>query len=144
MELKAISAPDGRVGFSTLVSATALTENEQEEDVADEDSQDDQLVLCVQAELVRRRETIGDDYPFRIDANGRAMEFITPVTTTGSVYLFCLFLSQAFDRTIVSKALAPKTRPEIYSKHVPRWRPEDTFGGLPSHSAGRARMDLNS
>ena len=108
MELKAISAPDGRVGFSTLVSATALTENEQAADVSDEDIQDDRLVLCVQEELQRRRETIGDDYPFRIDANGRAMQFITPLTTTGSVYLFCLYLSQAYDRTIVSKKLVPK------------------------------------
>ena len=108
MELMAISSPDGRVGFSTLVSARALAENEQAEDVADEDTDDDQLVLSVQGEIARRRETIGNDYPFRIDANGRAMEFVTPLATAGSVYLFCLFLSHAFDRTIVPKTLAPR------------------------------------
>lgn len=108
MELKAISAPDGRVSFSTLVSATALAENEQKENVGDEDSDEDRLVLGVQEEISRRRINVGDDYPFRIDDNGRAMEFIAPVSTAGSVYLFCLFLSHAFDRTIMPKALAPK------------------------------------
>lgn len=108
IELKAISAPDGRVGFSTLVSATAMSEDEQAADVSDEDTEDDQLVLRVQNELQRRRDTIGEDYPFRIDANGRAMQFITPLTTTGYVYLFCLYLSQAYDRTIVPKKCAPR------------------------------------
>ncbi len=65
-------------------------------------------MLCAQGEIARRLENIGDDYPFRIDDNGRAMQFVTPVSKAGSVYLFCLFLSHAFDRTIVPKALAPK------------------------------------
>jgi hypothetical protein len=108
MELKAVSAPDGRVGFGTLVAATVLGENEQEADVADEDTKDDGIVLRVQDEITRRSEAIGADYPFRIDASGRAMEFVRPVTAAGNVYLFCLFLSQAFDRTIVPKTLAPK------------------------------------
>jgi hypothetical protein len=50
----------------------------------------------------------GDDYPFTIDDSGRAMCFVTPLTKAGSVYLFCLFLSHAYDRTIVSAADAPK------------------------------------
>lgn len=36
------------------------------------------------------------------------MSFVTPVSKVGSVYLFCLFLSHAFDRTIVPKTLAPR------------------------------------
>lgn len=108
LELKAISSPDGRVGFGTLISATALTENEQEENIGDEDAEEDQLVLDAQAEISRRLESVGDDYPFRIDDNGQAMCFVTPVTRTGSIYLFCLFLSHAYDRTILSKKDAPK------------------------------------
>jgi hypothetical protein len=108
LELKAISSPDGRLGFGTLISATALAEEEQVEDMADEDIREDDLVLLAQAEISRRRKNMGDDYPFRIDENGRAMEFVTPLSKAGSVYLFCLFLSHAFDRTIVPKTLAPK------------------------------------
>jgi hypothetical protein len=108
LELKAISAPDGRVAFSTLISATAVAENEQAEDIGDEDTEEDELVLSAQGEISRRQNNIGEDYPFRIDNNGRAMQFVMPVSEVGSVYLFCLFLSHAFDRTIVSKALAPK------------------------------------
>jgi hypothetical protein len=108
LELKAISSPDGRVGFGTLVSATALIENEQEENIGDEDRDEEELVLCVQAEIARRSNNVGTDYPFRIDDKGRALEFVTPISEAGSVYLFCLFLSHAFDRTIVSKKLAPK------------------------------------
>jgi hypothetical protein len=108
LEFKAIASPDGRVAFGTLVSATALTENEQKEDIADEDVDEDQLVLCVQGEIARRWKNVGDDYPFRIDDQGRALQFATPVSEVGSVYLFCLFLSHAFDRTIMPKALAPK------------------------------------
>ena len=108
LEMKAISAPDGRVAFSTLISASAVAEDEQAEDIGDEDTAEDELVLSAQGEISRRRNNIGEDYPFRIDNNGRAMEFVTPVSKVGSVYLFCLFLSQAFDRTIVPKALAPR------------------------------------
>lgn len=113
LELKAISSPDGRVGFGTLVSATALAENEQEENIGDEDIEEDELVLCAQEEIARRLKNIGHDYPFRIDDKGRALQFVTPVSEAGSVYLFCLFLSHAFDRTIVPKALAPKITNQI-------------------------------
>jgi hypothetical protein len=108
LELKAVSSPDGRVGFGTLVSASALSEEEQPQDVAEESTKADLLVLSAQAEITRRLENVGDDYPFRIDENGRAMQFVTPVSNVGAVYLFCLFLSHAFDRTIVPKKLAPK------------------------------------
>lgn len=108
LELKAVSSPDGRVGFGTLISASALSEEEQPQDMADEDIKVDALVLSAQAEIIRRGNNTGEDYPFRIDDSGRAMQFITPVSNVGSVYLFCLFLSHAFDRTIIPKALAPK------------------------------------
>lgn len=108
LELKAISSPDGRIGFSTLVSATALTENEQEENIADYDFEKDQLVLSAQGEIARRQKNIGCDYPFRIDDLGRFLQFVTPLSNAGSVYLFCLFLSHAFDRSIMPKSLAPK------------------------------------
>ena len=107
LELKAISSADGRIGFGTLVSATALGENEQGEDIGDEDIEEEELVLCVQDEINRRFSNVGVDYPFRIDDKGRALQFVMPVTDAGSVYLFCLFLSHAFDRTIVPEALAP-------------------------------------
>lgn len=108
LELKAISAPDGRVGFGTLSSAAALMENEQETDIGDEDVEEEERIQNAQEDICRRFETIGDDYPFRIDDNGHAIRFITPVTKVGSVYLFCLFLSHAFDRTIMSEDMAPK------------------------------------
>jgi hypothetical protein len=108
LELKAISSPDGRVGFGTLISATALTENEQEENIGDEDAEEDRLVLDAQEEIGRRLESVGEDYPFRIDDNGQAMCFVKPLTKAGAIYDFCLFLSHAFDRTIVSKKDAPR------------------------------------
>ena len=107
LEFEALASPDGRIGFGTLISATALTENEQKEDVADEDIDEDRLVLSAQGEIERRSKSVGTDYPFRIDEKGRVMEFITPVSDVGSVYLFCLFLSHAVDRTIIPKAKAP-------------------------------------
>src|SRR5208283_1573495 len=82
-------------------------ENEQEKNIGDDDSNEEELVLCVQGEIARRAYNVGADYPFQIDAKGRALQFVTPVSDAGSVYLFCLFLSQAFDRTIVPEALAP-------------------------------------
>lgn len=108
LELKAISSPDGRVGFATLVSAIALAENEQQENIGDEDRAEEQLVLRVQEEIARRLQTVGEDYPFRVDDKGRALQFVIPVSEAGSVYLFCLFLSHASDRTILPKKIAPK------------------------------------
>ncbi len=113
LELKAISSADGRVGFGTLVSAAELAENEQEQNIGDDDSDEEELVLCVQAEIARRAHNVGADYPFQIDDKGRALQFVTPVSNAGSVYLFCLFLSQAFDRTIVPEALAPEVTNRI-------------------------------
>jgi hypothetical protein len=113
LELKAISSADGRVGFGTLVSAAELAENEQEENIGDDDSDEEELVLSVQAEIARRASNVGTDYPFQIDDKGRALQFVTPVSNAGSVYLFCLFLSQAFDRTIVPEALAPEVTNRI-------------------------------
>ncbi len=107
LELNAVASPDNRIGFGTLISATALGENEQETDIGDEDAATERLVLCVQTEINRRLENIGNDYPFRIDDKGRALHFNNPVTEAGSVYLFCLFLSHAFDNTIVAEDMAP-------------------------------------
>lgn len=108
LELKAVSSPDGRVGFGTLISGVAMSENEQENNIADEDAQDDRLVLEAQNEIARRLKNVGEYYPFRIDARGSAMEFVAPQTLAGSAYLFCLFLSHAFDRSIIPKTLAPR------------------------------------
>lgn len=108
LEFKAISSPDGRVPFGTLISAAVLAENEQEEDIADEDSEEDRLILCAQEEIARRLNNVGDHYPFRIDDRGRALQFVTPISEAGYGYLFCLFLSHAFDRTILPKKLAPR------------------------------------
>jgi hypothetical protein len=113
LELKAIASQDGRVTFGTLVAATALTENEENQNVGDEDAQKEDLVLSAQSEIARRLKNIGNDYPFRIDDKGRALEFKTPVSRVGSVYLFCLFLSHAFDRTIVPEKLAPEVTNKI-------------------------------
>ncbi len=113
LELKAIASDDGRVGFGTLISATALTENDQEENIADEDAEEDRLVQEAQEEVTRRLESVGDDYPFRIDENGRAMCFVRPVTEAGYIYLFCLYLSHAFDRTIIAEGFAPEVDNKI-------------------------------
>jgi hypothetical protein len=106
MELTAISA--GRVGFGTLISAAALTENEQNDDIADQDAEEDSLVESVQEELRRRRESVGDGYPFRIDDRGQSLSLVTRLTETGVIYLFCLYLTQVADHTIIKKADAPK------------------------------------
>jgi hypothetical protein len=113
LELEALASPDGRIGFGTLTSATALGENEQPINIADEDIAEDQLVLRVQNEISRRHKTIGNDYPFRIDPKGRALQVVDPITPVGSVYLFCLFLSHAFDRTIVPAKLAPSVTNKV-------------------------------
>jgi hypothetical protein len=107
LEFEALASPDRRIAFGTLISATVLTENEQKEDVADEDLDGDRVVLNAQGEIERRSKSVGADYPFRIDEKGRVMEFVDPVSDVGSVYLFCLFLSHAVDRTIIPKAKAP-------------------------------------
>lgn len=108
LELSALSSPDRRIGFGTLVSAADLARDEQLEDISEEDILQDQLVLWVQEEISRRRDHIGEDYPFRIDDLGRSLELTDTITVPGSVYLFCLFLSHAHDRTILPKSLAPK------------------------------------
>jgi hypothetical protein len=108
VELKAVASLDGRIGFGTLISAMALTENEQDKIIDAENTREEQLVEMAQNEIIRRRRAIGDDYPFRIDDKGHALHLTDPVTTVGSVYLFCLFLSHSFSSVIVPKELAPE------------------------------------
>jgi hypothetical protein len=107
LELSCLSATDGRMGFSTLVSASDLAKEEQAEDIAEDDTFDEQLILSVQEEISWRRKAIGVDYPFQIDDKGTYMEVASDVTAAGTAYLFCLFLSHAYDRTIIPKSLAP-------------------------------------
>jgi len=108
LELKAIASADARVGFGTLISAVALTENDQEDNIADQDAEEDSLVLAAQEEIERRLASVGEGYPFRIDPKGNALCFVTPLANVGVVYLFCLYLTQVADHTIIKKADAPK------------------------------------
>jgi hypothetical protein len=96
-----------------LASATALIENEQESDIGDEEAEEDQLVQKAEEEIANRLASVGEDYPFRIDDRGRALCFIQPVTGAGSIYLFCLYVSHAFDPSIISKEDAPEVNNEI-------------------------------
>ena len=66
-----------------------------------------------QNEIIRRHRAIGDDYPFRIDDKGHALQLTDPVTSVGSIYLFCLYLSHSYNGVIVPKELAPKVTNEI-------------------------------
>lgn len=113
-ELKALLAPDGRVGFGTLISATDLDIEEQEEDIADEDLRQEGIVIAVQSVIAERRKVVGPaDYPFVVDDDGSAMQRVAAVTPVGSIYLFCLILSHAFDRTIIPEAHAPDITLEV-------------------------------
>lgn len=107
LELKAIGSEGSRVSFSTLASAAAIGDDEQSPDIGEEDQEEDELILTAQSDIERRHANIGDDYPFRIDDKGRALQFVTPLSKVGSVYLFCLFLSHAADHMIVPKGIAP-------------------------------------
>lgn len=114
VELCALLAPDGRVGFGTLVSAADLALEEQEVDIADEDSRHENLVNSVQAVLAERRRVVGPaDYPFSVDDDGGGMQCAADVTPAGAIYLFCLFLSHAYDRTIIPEEHAPKITYEV-------------------------------
>ena len=113
LELKAIASPDARIGFGTLISAAALTENDQDDNIGDQDAEEDRLVQAAQGEIERRMASVGDGYPFRIDPKGRALCFETPLTSVGVVYLFCLYLTQVADHTIIKKADAPKVNNKV-------------------------------
>jgi hypothetical protein len=108
LELACLNSPFNRIGFSTLTSASALSEDTQAEDDADEDLWSDALVLTVQLEINRRRKHIGDDYPFRIDEKGESMHFNPQLTQAGAIYLFCLYISHAADRAVLAKKHAPR------------------------------------
>lgn len=114
IELSALLARDGRIGFSSLVSAADLAIDEQEKDIADEDAQQENLVISVQAVIDERRKIVGpNDYPFIVDADGIGIQRVEAVTPVGAIYLFCLFLSHAYDRTIIPLEHAPKITNEV-------------------------------
>ena len=113
VELNALHSPDGRIGFGTLVSASDMATEEQDEDIADEDVRQDDLVVSVQAEINERRKVVGPDYPFSVDGNGAAMQMVADVTPVGAIYLFCLFLSHAAVRTIIPEELAPEVDNDV-------------------------------
>lgn len=107
LELSCVCAPDGRLGFGTLAAASDMSREDQPEDIAEEDVWEDDVVVSAQDEINQRRKCIGEDYPFRVDDKGEAIELTQNLTLAGAVYLFCLFLSHATDRTIIPEALAP-------------------------------------
>jgi hypothetical protein len=108
LELSCVCAPDGRIGFGTLVSASDMSRDEQPEDITEDDLWEDDLVISAQEEIDNRLKCIGDDYPFRVTESGDAMGLLENLTGAGAVYLFCLFLSHAVDRDIIPASLAPQ------------------------------------
>jgi hypothetical protein len=115
LELNVLSSPDGQLGFGTLISAADMSKEGQPEDIAEEDTSDETLVLSAQAEIRHRRKLIGHDYPFRIAENGQSMHVVAKVSDTGAAYLLCLFLSHANDITIVPAKLAPNVTDNVRS-----------------------------
>lgn len=113
LELNALSSPDGRIGFGALISAMDLSAEGQSEDIAEDDTSNEALVLSAQNEIRRRRRLIGPDYPFRIAETGQSMHVVADISDPGGAYLLCLFLSHANDRTIVPKKLAPKITDKV-------------------------------
>lgn len=107
VELNCLRAPDGRIGFGTLISASDLSTEEQPEDISEEDEWQEGLVISVQTEINERRKNVGADYPFSVDERGEYMQVVDEPTLGGAIYLFCLFLSHAYDRTIIPETLAP-------------------------------------
>lgn len=107
VELTTVRSPDGLIGFSTLASAYALSEEEQPHDIGEEDADGEALLIAVQHEIESRRTCIGPDYPFWVDAKGEYIQVSPAPTLAGAIYLFCLFLSHAYDRTIIPEAMAP-------------------------------------
>ena len=51
LEFGSIQSPNGRIGFSTLVSAADISTEEQSDDISDEEIWEDELVLSVQNEI---------------------------------------------------------------------------------------------
>jgi hypothetical protein len=113
LEFVTIQSPSGKMSFSALVSAADLSTEEQSEDISDDEIWEDEIVLSVQNEINARRNCIGADYPFMIDARGYVLQLVDPITSIGSVYLFCLFLSHATDRTIVPTTLIPNVDNDV-------------------------------
>jgi hypothetical protein len=113
VELCALSSPDGIFLFGSLVSALDLSKEDQLEDIAEDDTLDETLVLSAQAEIRRRRNIIGSGYPFRINETGKSIHVVAEISDAGVAYLLCLFLSHASDRTIVPKKLAPLITNEV-------------------------------
>jgi hypothetical protein len=107
VELSAVRSRDGRIGFSTLLSSYTFSEEEQSDDIGTQDADDEALQIAVQHEIESRRKIIGPGYPFCVGANGGFIQAAAEPTLVGAIYLFCLFLSHAYDRTIIPKALAP-------------------------------------
>jgi len=113
LEFCAIQSPNGRIGFSTLVSAADMAAEEQPEDISDEEIWEDELVLSVQNEINSRSKCIGPDYPFTIDRRGLHLQLSDPITPIGSVYLFCLYLSHVTDRTVVPENMIPNVNNDV-------------------------------
>ncbi|MEZ5284995.1 MAG: hypothetical protein R2712_09345 [Vicinamibacterales bacterium] len=79
------------MGFSTLLSAVALGEDEQRSDIAEENRAEDQLILRVQDELERRRKAVGKDYPFSDHQPWAGAAIRRPARYREASGLFCLF-----------------------------------------------------
>ena len=83
LEFAAIQSVNGRIGFSTLVSAAEIAAEEQPQDISDEEIWEDDFVLSVQNEISARRKCIGHDYAFRIDDRGSYFQLVDPITPVG-------------------------------------------------------------
>jgi hypothetical protein len=63
------------------------------QDMQEEDDQIDDIINDVVEEIEHRQKALGDSYPFQLEDGGYTLSLTTQRTFGGSVYLFCLAIS---------------------------------------------------
>jgi hypothetical protein len=95
MELAALASSDGRVLLGEVNLGLEMEEDFEDEDLAQEDQTREQRVQMVLAAMDERRKAMSTAYPFECSESSSHVVLKPGISNGGSVYLFCLIVSNA-------------------------------------------------
>jgi hypothetical protein len=107
LELLACTDRKREVFLRDLISQEDIQQEEEYEDFGNEDSFEEDLVVRTSEEFLRRAELLGKSYPFFLNETGEKLGFLSDPSDSQLAYVFCLFLSNAWN----SEQLAGNMKP---------------------------------
>jgi hypothetical protein len=107
-ELATLSSANHATNLAEVKNQIEMQRDTQEENWSEEDEFVEDLQTKISSKVAQRRKALGENYPFTISDDGKQFVVREQLGTGGTIYVFCLIVSQAIDSHLVTGSLVPQ------------------------------------